>query len=501
MKQNQRHTTRSIIWTLLGLCILFSCSDTDWGDQFLFRKQEKKSKHKNEELTIDVAKQWYEAYYEPVVTTRSSERDTTKRLMMPYWDKAKEANRKRYEVVEIPIKTKGSHLIVDSETALKWQPGIDDKAIRNTAKIVIEKDKITGRMRSFIMIFVGSYDYLHKTKSMGKNSYLYRQPDFDGYVLFHELNGSFVNGWKYENGKIVERISPLPDGGAVNKSSDSIANTRALVEECYEDCITFYDEECFTETSIESDAEYGQMWVVTEHCIPISYQECRQHCFYYDDGTNDKEEDNWWEQPDPPGGSETTPPPPPVDDDLPPLVDPKKPIELMDKSKFVGWRTDGNCLTLAQETLKKYGLTNYGSSANVFRLVEEKNGVLSKWGSDPYNNYENAIKCIDDHLNANRPIIVGVNHTPNLDLNEGTTDHFVVITGRGYDPLLRLPYYTFMDNATSVVESGCSDSNRFYYTTGNSLGGTSEAMKGVDYTVSQVRPNNGKKYDTTTGYK
>ena len=58
-----------------------------------------------------------------------------------------------------------------------------------------------------------------------------------------------------------------------------------------------------------------------------------------------------------------------------------------------------------------------------------------------------------------------------------------------------------MDNATSVVESGCSDSNRFYYTTGNSLGGTSEAMKGVDYTVSQVRPNNGKKYDTTTGYK
>lgn len=501
MKQNQRHAKRSIVWALLGLCILFSCSDTDWGDQFPFRKQEKKSKNKNEELTIDVAKQWYEAYYEPVVTTRSSERDTTKRLMMPHWEKAKELNRKRYEVVEIPIKTKGSHLIVDSETALRWRPGIEDNAIRNTAKIVIEKDKKTGRMRSFIMIFVGSYNYLHKTKSMGKNSYLYRQPDFDGYVLFYELNGAFVNGWKYESGKITESISPLPDGGAVNGLSDSIVNTRAVVQECYEDCMTFYDEECFTETSIEGDAEYGQSWVITEYCIPISYQECQQHCYYYDDGTSDNDDDDW-EQPNPPGGSQVTPPPPPIDDTLPPLVDPKKPIELMDKSKFVGWRADGNCLTLAQETLKNYGLTNYGSSANVFRLVEEKNGVLSKWGSDPYNNYENAIKCIDDHLNANRPIIVGVDHSPFLDLNEGTTDHFVVITGRGFDPLLGQPYYTFMDNATSVVKNGCSDSNRFYYHQGNSFGGKSYIVEeGVVYTVTQVRPNNGKEYETTTAYK
>lgn len=174
----------------------------------------------------------------------------------------------------------------------------------------------------------------------------------------------------------------------------------------------------------------------------------------------------------------------------------------MDKSKFVGWRADGNCLTLAQETLRNYGLTNYGSSANVFRLVEEKNGVLSKWGNDPYNNYENAIKCIDDHLNANRPIIVGVDHSPGLELNAGTTDHFVVITGRGYDPLLRLPYYTFMDNATASVENGCSDMNRFYYTEGNSLKGSSAIIEGgLGYVVTQVRPNNGKKYETTTAYK
>lgn len=81
------------------------------------------------------------------------------------------------------------------------KPGMKSKFIRNTAKIVVEKDKLTGRIRSFVMIFIGSYDYLKKTKSMGKNTYLYRQPDFDGSVLFYEINGTFINGWKYEKGK------------------------------------------------------------------------------------------------------------------------------------------------------------------------------------------------------------------------------------------------------------------------------------------------------------
>ncbi len=44
---------------------------------------------------------------------------------------------------------------------------------------------------------------------------------------------------------------------------------------------------------------------------------------------------------------------------------PKDPIELMDKSRFVGWREGANCLSLCKETLKKYGLSNYGSSLNV----------------------------------------------------------------------------------------------------------------------------------------
>ena len=41
----------------------------------------KPDRHKNEELTVSIAKQWYEANYEPVVTTRAYYEDTTACMM------------------------------------------------------------------------------------------------------------------------------------------------------------------------------------------------------------------------------------------------------------------------------------------------------------------------------------------------------------------------------------------------------------------------------------
>lgn len=177
----------------------------------------------------------------------------------------------------------------------------------------------------------------------------------------------------------------------------------------------------------------------------------------------------------------------------------KDPIELMDKDKFVGWRKDANCLELCQEILDNYGISNYGSRENIFRLTYEVNGVLTNWGDNPRQNYKNAIECIDKHLNAHRVIIVGVNHTPKLGFNEGSTDHFIVITGRGYNTAYRQYYYTFMDNASSDPNQGCSTDNRLYYLEGTDLGGDAP-VNSWKYTVTQVRPNDGQKYDGTTSY-
>ena len=109
-------------------------------------------------------------------------------------------------------------------------------------------------------------------------------------------------------------------------------------------------------------------------------------------------------------------------------------INLGDKSKFVSYGTNGvkNCLDLCKMILKKYGLTNFGSPHNSIGLLREVNNRLVYYSNNPIEDYEYAIDCIDVHLENGRPIIVGVNHTINRGINEGATDHFVVIYGREY---------------------------------------------------------------------
>ena len=139
------------------------------------------------------------------------------------------------------------------------------------------KDLKTGHVRSFISVFVGSYDYLKKTKRMSRNSYLYREKDFDGKVLFFKLNGSMINGWKYRDGKIVGKIMPIDE-------DTKILMTRSggyWEEQCYTE--TYYEEveECEEESQPYYDEEFG-LWgvetVVTCQMVdkPIYTQVCEE---------------------------------------------------------------------------------------------------------------------------------------------------------------------------------------------------------------------------------
>ena len=168
----------------------------------------------------------------------------------------------------------------------------------------------------------------------------------------------------------------------------------------------------------------------------------------------------------------------------------------MDSSKFVPLRAGVQCWDLCKEILDKYGISSYGGRNKVFRLVDEGSGSLANWGDSQ--NYQNAINCIDKHLNANRPIIVGVDHSPGKGINEGTTDHFVVITGRGMEG--GKLYYTFMDPATAHSYKGCTSENRLYSdpVTGRLSGTTKAKDKDNFYTVAQIRPNDGGTYATTS---
>lgn len=293
-----KNIRKKIKWTIplftFTILVIIACTEQLFHEEWTSTSK----RSKNSELTIAAARKWYEEHYKPVVTTRSSDYDATERLMRPIWKMARERNRQRYEVVEIPIQSKGHHIIIDKETSNIWKPRDKSDFVRNAAKIVILHDKETQITKSFIMIFVGTYNYLLKIGAMGKNSYLYREPDYEGAVLFYDLNGSFCNGWKYEKGKITATISPRNNIQPDNLTN-SINKTRAKTLECHDVCFTYYDEECFQEGFVDEDPEFGMGFGVLAGCYPVSYEECYEECNYTDDGSNTDEN---WDSDNPIGG-------------------------------------------------------------------------------------------------------------------------------------------------------------------------------------------------------
>lgn len=170
-------------------------------------------------------------------------------------------------------------------------------------------------------------------------------------------------------------------------------------------------------------------------------------------------------------------------------------IDLGDESKVVTYGSNGetNCFDLCKRILKNYGINNVGSSTNKYQLMCEENGELKYYGDNPSDNYKKAIECIDNHLNNGRPIIVGVNHTMGKTINEGATDHFVVIYGKGSDNGNQ--FYTYYEvGKSSISASYDNENNRFVYIDGDEplfYDFKSNRGDGKRFDVTQVRPNDG----------
>jgi hypothetical protein len=170
--------------------------------------------------------------------------------------------------------------------------------------------------------------------------------------------------------------------------------------------------------------------------------------------------------------------------------------DLGDIKKAVSFKTNGisNCLELCKLILRKYGITTYGSSTNVFKLMYEDKGELKHYGDNIKENYKNATECIDRHLAAGRPIIVGVNYILNRGINEGATDHFVVIYGKGFDETIKKYYYTYYEVGRSSLSDVYNDKNRFIFEDGKVpyLYDMESGLRGnARFDITQVRPNDG----------
>ena len=179
---------------------------------------------------------------------------------------------------------------------------------------------------------------------------------------------------------------------------------------------------------------------------------------------------------------------------------------VIPESKFVGWQrepyrttmtnrrkaagykdTKPNCNDHARMQLEQVGCSTTGprDKGNMIPYTE-KGGVDMEQTNK-------AIEYIHKQLDEGIPVFIGVDEGITQDINNGTTDHYLVIVGQGNDD--NGNYFLVYDNATAFQEYGTSCENKLYQQSDGRLSGTIELVGGnkQTYTISEVRPTSKKK--------
>lgn len=137
----------------------------------------------------------------------------------PVWEDAITDENSYYKVVEVPLKFLKQRVFLMKECENKYLSNKDTRYLYNNQKIVIQTNKKTGEMYGFFMSFVPSLKYIESNKSNTKENGYLDKKDFDGYLLFTDFSGDLINGWKYEDGKIANKLKPMLKIYPVNTKS------------------------------------------------------------------------------------------------------------------------------------------------------------------------------------------------------------------------------------------------------------------------------------------
>ncbi len=160
-----------------------------------------------------------------------------------------------------------------------------------------------------------------------------------------------------------------------------------------------------------------------------------------------------------------------------------KHIDLADVTNWLPQKP-GRCFDASKEILSNYGLpANSGNNVNPIITASQKDSSALK-----VVNFELGVKYLDNQLDLRKPIIVGLDDGRNEKYNsDKTTEHFLVIVGRGCDNGKK--YYRFFDVGTKHLSKGTRETNRLFVKETEQLiqGDHPDGTK--TYTVAQVRRN------------
>jgi hypothetical protein len=189
----------------------------------------------NVELTIEQAKSFVENQRLSQFALKSGNLQKQTISIKADWGKAKSSNNDKSNVIETEILAMGRFGFATTESMDAWKATDNEIYLYSMSRLVVIKEKKTGEMYSFIMSVVADKPYFESKKfNLWDNTYLKREKDLTGYILFHSLLGDFVNGWVYCDGQIINSVmQPENLGVPIELKSASVLEAiYAWVEEC-----------------------------------------------------------------------------------------------------------------------------------------------------------------------------------------------------------------------------------------------------------------------------
>lgn len=227
--------TRKLILsaTALLLCMFafFNCNKDSHSEQEI---ETGKSS-----LTIPGAQSWYTNQSNQQSGSVASRPNKNKiGRFTPQWGKAITSGDKSYDVVECPLRFDNKPGFTISAK------GNSKDSIHGSTRLLILKNKKTGTIRSALMNI-----YTTSGNDASGVTYSKKGNHFSGYIFFTDVNGEFINGWQYEDGRIIKQ----------SKKTLSSSNTasKAMPPIDDDDCETYetrwYEQDCeyYTDGSSE----------------------------------------------------------------------------------------------------------------------------------------------------------------------------------------------------------------------------------------------------------
>jgi hypothetical protein len=211
-KKKRRHLHLCKL-AVLAICVLAFVRCHDYLPDDYFQSSEEREWHdsngRSASVYLKLAKQWYDEQMQGQEVFLKSAQGEDKQLFFtePSWIYFKVSTKDNLTFVEVDLTDRIALDFVPADNAAEYEKTGDFKYIHSVTRLIIQTDKETGERIGFLMTIIPSVEYsAHLGSQISQNTYLKRENNLDGLIVYHNLSGEFVNGWEYEKGQIVSSL-------------------------------------------------------------------------------------------------------------------------------------------------------------------------------------------------------------------------------------------------------------------------------------------------------